>query len=298
VVFDPLDFLKTKSYIEYAKIMLEDRVGKPKKTYLIDTDEFSITIHVIDQNCDIQLYSGHAIPAVISPKNGNAFFSQILPFPKSRIENLLSKHFPEIYLQEGIQISIAESFFARIDLTPNPETLFKNLRSRYRSTIRKSLQKYLLKTEIFTEENVEKSYKFYSEISGGSKRTWVSWVKMWEAVKENEGLAIFIYEIETKRILGFAFFHYSNYSAYYSVGAFDRNEEFRKFGLGHAAIWSAMIALKDLKVENLYLTYVDIQSLTEKQISIMHFFSGFRFLEFKPLLLEIGKSRLITNEFR
>jgi len=286
---DPLDFLKTESYIEYAKIMLEDRSGIVKETYLIDTEDLSTIIYLIEKKSTIQLYSGHSIPAIFLPKIGSATFPQISPFPLSKIENLLNNHFSGMLLRDKIKVLIAESFFARVDLTPNSQTLFDNLRSGYRSTINKTLEKYLLKSEIFSEENIIKSYTFYSEISGGTKRTWVSWLKMWEAVKKNEGLAIFIYEIETRRILGFAFFHYGKYSAYYSVGAFDRSKEFRKFGLGHAAVWSAMSLLRDFKIENLYLTYVDNMGLTEKQKSILHFFSGFRFSEFKPLLIEIRK---------
>lgn len=85
-------------------------------------------------------------------------------------------------------------------------------------------------------------------------------------------MALALLHKKLSQLVGFSFFHIGDESAYYGVAAFDRNVQFRQYGLGHLNLWTAILELKKRDFKHLNLTLVkNYAALSLKERIILYF---------------------------
>ena len=169
------------------------------------------------------------------------------------------------------------------------DVLFLTLRNSYRALIRKFSK--IVEIEISNSSTaamqMEILRRLHFEAAGRATRSDKSWKYQLESILNNEGFVI-LGKLEGTYIGG-SFINISNKDAYYSVGAYSREMQQKKFPVAHVLIWEAIKVSKSAGLQKFCMGEFAGSGLTSKEKSIILFKKGFATEEQNLEMIEVGK---------
>lgn len=255
--------------------MISERVGEIEREYSYFSKNIKFHLFEVITTEGKQYFSGHDLPLFLHSVKENLTIFEIKQeldnFSKSRYLNA-NFLYPMNISKIGYDHSQLVNYVPLIQLHEDLGRIKSRLRKSYLPLINKTSREFECLVLQPGDVLLKEGHDLHSYVSGRQTRSVHSWNTMTDAISSGNGMALALLHKKSSQLVGFSFFHIGDKSAYYSVGAYDRNVQFRQYGLGHLNLWTAILELKKRDFKALYLTFVkNYASLSQGENNTLFF---------------------------
>lgn len=259
--------------------MISERVGEIDREYSYFSKDIQFHAFEVITTEGKQYFSGHDLPLFFHFKEDTSTSFEI----KQEIEHFSKTNsfdtkflYPMNVSKVDYEYSKLVNYAPLIQLHEDLGNIKSKLRKSYLPLINKTSREFDCLILEPRDALLKEGHDLHTYVSGRQTRSVHSWNTMTNAISSGNGMALALLHKKSSKLVGFSFFHIGDKSAYYSVGAYDRNVQFRQYGLGHLNLWTAILELKKRDFQALYLTFVkNYAALSLKERTILYFFDGF-----------------------